>query len=63
MSELEEIESRLKSLDWMIALLYDAQRPLIAERNALRAREARAREKALRQARDYLGPGVSEVAG
>jgi hypothetical protein len=48
--------------DWMIALLYEAQVPLIAERNRKRAAVERARQKALRQAAEYCGAGVVEVA-
>jgi hypothetical protein len=46
----------------MIALLYEAQVPLIAERNRKRAAVERARQKALRQAAEYCGAGVVEVA-
>jgi hypothetical protein len=59
--ELAALESRLDSLDWMIALLYEAQVPLIAERNRKRAQVERARQKALKQAALYCGAGVVEV--
>jgi hypothetical protein len=59
--ELAALEARLDSLDWMIALLYEAQVPLIAERNRKRAHLERARQKALKQAAEYCGAGVVEV--
>jgi hypothetical protein len=46
----------------MIALLYEAQVPLIAERNRKRASLERARQKALKQAQRYCGAGVVEIA-
>jgi hypothetical protein len=59
--ELAALEARLDSLDWMIALLYEAQVPLIVERNRKRASLERARAKALKQAAEYCGAGVVEV--
>jgi hypothetical protein len=59
--ELAALEARLDSLDWMIALLYEAQRPLITERNRKRSQVERARQKALKQAAEYCGAGVLEV--
>jgi hypothetical protein len=47
--------------DWMIALLYEAQRPLISERNRKRAQIERARQRALKAAAEYCGAGVVEV--
>jgi hypothetical protein len=44
--------------DWMIALLYEAQVPLIQQRNQLREREKRVRARDLRKAREYLGEVV-----
>jgi hypothetical protein len=60
---LAAIERELDAAQWNIDLLVGVMARLVAQRNHLRAKEAKARARELKRARQYCGAGVVEVMG
>lgn len=57
---MAQIEAEIVNCTWNIDLLYGVMARLIARRDALREREAKARARDLKRARELFGEGVIE---